>query len=332
MRRNLGRVGVGLALAVGLAGCSSPLPFGGPTATDVPTATATATAEATPDPAAPTADGGAAPETVPDADPAPAATPDPRDQLDPSLREAFDLLDAERAAAGAPALRPAETLTAMASTQASSFAEGSAEWSGDFGEQLAGTGFASGVASVQIDSSPAEGMRAALEDAEMRPQLLDATYSGVGLALTSRPNGQSVLVVVLGYRADDGALPPQSQGAEEALVLTNAERAEYGLAPLTVSEDLNRAAQGQADHQASILEMTHDGNGGLGERLGAVGYRAGAENVAVGQQTVAQVVQGWIDSPGHHTNIVDADMTEMGFAVAFGTDGRAYFAQVFGDR
>ena len=54
--------------------------------------------------------------------------------------------------------------------------------------------------------------------------------------------------------------------------------------------------------------------------------------MAVGQRSVAQVVQGWIDSPGHHANIVHESMTEMGFAVSFGSDGRAYFAQVFGDR
>ncbi|PWD50819.1 CAP domain-containing protein [Serinibacter arcticus] len=154
----------------------------------------------------------------------------------------------------------------------------------------------------------------------------------MGLAVAPLPDGRPMVVVVLGYRADDGAIPAASQGAEEALVLTNAERAAFGLPPLTVSADLNTAAQVQADHQASIGEMTHDGNGGFGERLGAVGYRTGAENVAVGQRSVAEVVQGWISSPGHHANIVNEDMTEMGFAVAFGSDGRAYYAQTFGTR
>lgn len=131
---------------------------------------------------------------------------------------------------------------------------------------------------------------------------------------------------------DNGRLPAGSTGAAEILRLTNAERAAHGLPALTLSEDLNRAAQGQADHQAQLRTMTHDGNGGLGARLGAVGYTTGAENVAVGYGSLAEVMQGWINSPGHHANIVSTTMTEMGFALTLGEDGKPYYARVFGTR
>jgi uncharacterized protein YkwD len=63
------------------------------------------------------------------------------------------------------------------------------------------------------------------------------------------------------------------------------------------------------------------------------GYRWSGigENIASGQESVDQVMAGWLASPGHCANIMDRWFTEMGgaFAVA-GGPGRAYWTQVFG--
>ncbi|MGO1544451.1 MAG: CAP domain-containing protein [Gulosibacter sp.] len=130
----------------------------------------------------------------------------------------------------------------------------------------------------------------------------------------------------------DAPLAQGSAGAEAVLELVNRVRVQEGLDPLELNAQLNEAAQAQADHQASIETMTHDGLGGLGERVSATDYqwRMVAENVATGQLSYSQVMTGWVDSPDHYANIVNPDLTEMGFAMTIGADGRTYFAQVFG--
>lgn len=345
------RVGVAVALGLGLlAGCADPAPRP-PDASPEPAPTSTTTTPqpapgpAPSDPPIPSAAPVESPvpadpvpaepsTTAPPASPAPAA-PAPVPDVAAGLRSGVDALNAARAGEGARALARHDGLTALAQTQADHYGRGGTEWDGDLGAQLAAAGFATGSALARNGGGQGDiggAVSAWLADGDARATLTDPRVSAVGLAQATLPDGRPMVVVVVGYRADDGSIPAASQGAPEALGLTNAERVAFGLPALTISEDLNRAAQGQADHQASILTMTHDGNGGLGARLGAVGYRAGAENVAAGQRSVGEVVQGWIDSPGHHANIVDPDMTEVGFAVAFGADGRSYWAQVFGTR
>lgn len=246
--------------------------------------------------------------------------------------EALALIDAARSGAAARALQVDERLSALAEHQAVHYASGAEDWDGDFGADLAAAGFAQGSARVGSGGSAGEAAEAWLASPEQAAALLDPQLGFVGVASAPWQGEQSVYVVVLGYRADDGSIPAGSGGAAEVLDRTNAERALGGLGPLTSNEQLDVAAQSQADHQAAILEMTHEGNGGLGERVRTAGYtpRVAAENVAVGYPSVAEVIQGWVDSPGHYENIMNPDVTEMGFAVAFGSDGRAYYAQVFG--
>jgi uncharacterized protein YkwD len=56
------------------------------------------------------------------------------------------------------------------------------------------------------------------------------------------------------------------------------------------------------------------------------------ENVAAGQLTAQEVVAGWLASPAHCDNIMDADFTQMAVAYAINTKQEIgiYWAQVFG--
>lgn len=136
--------------------------------------------------------------------------------------------------------------------------------------------------------------------------------------------------------APQAPAPPPASGASEhdlMLSLVNKNRAEVGLAPVTISSALTAAATVQAQFQAANAHMTHDGNGGMGERVSAQGYpwRYVGENVAAGQKDVPEVFTAWANSPGHLANI-RGQFTEMGLASARGTDGVLYWAQVFGGR
>ncbi|HSX88030.1 MAG TPA: CAP domain-containing protein, partial [Pseudomonas sp.] len=78
-----------------------------------------------------------------------------------------------------------------------------------------------------------------------------------------------------------------------------------------------------------------DKNGDLaGKRATRAGYRwqSIGENIAAGQGAAKQVVAGWLASPAHCFNIMNADFTEMGAAYAVNpqSDAAIYWTQVFG--
>lgn len=56
------------------------------------------------------------------------------------------------------------------------------------------------------------------------------------------------------------------------------------------------------------------------DRVRAVGYQEKlvGENIAYGPKSVEEVVQGWLDSPGHCENIMDPRFAEMGIGLAPG--------------
>jgi uncharacterized protein YkwD len=119
---------------------------------------------------------------------------------------------------------------------------------------------------------------------------------------------------------------------EEVLTLVNAARQRAGAAPLTLATPLNSAAQAHAQDLANHQRLSHSGSNGstLRSRIDATGYnwRAIGENVAMGQPTAAEVMRGWMNSPGHRQNLLNPTFTELGLGLAE-AGGRRYWVQVF---
>ena len=57
---------------------------------------------------------------------------------------------------------------------------------------------------------------------------------------------------------------------------------------------------------------------------------ASAENIAWGYRTAKDVVDGWINSPGHRANIVNCTSIAVGVGLAYKSDGTPYWTQDFG--
>ncbi|KAJ9051188.1 hypothetical protein DSO57_1007029 [Entomophthora muscae] len=112
-----------------------------------------------------------------------------------------------------------------------------------------------------------------------------------------------------------------SSGDYEAKALldaVNAERKKQNLAAYTINEKLNKAAQKQSKFQSDKNICSHVGMGGTSpsQRCEAEGYSVCAENVALGQTSLAQVMKGWMESQGHKDNILNPDYKEFGAARA----------------
>ena len=121
----------------------------------------------------------------------------------------------------------------------------------------------------------------------------------------------------------------------EVFRLTNIERVNAGLLPFGESELLTQAADVRAHEIIIRLAEDHTRPDGrefytvLGEN--GVEYRTAGENLASGQMSAAEVVQGWMDSPGHRRNILNPDFGRLGVGVTMNSEGRIYWSQLFID-
>ena len=126
----------------------------------------------------------------------------------------------------------------------------------------------------------------------------------------------------------------------QVLELTNEERTKAGLDPLKLNDKLANAADDHSDSMAQDDFFSHTGADGssVSDRVESNGYQYSTvgENIAAGQTTAQDVVQSWMDSPGHRANILNADYTEIGIGYEFlendtgSVNYNHYWTQVFG--
>lgn len=117
--------------------------------------------------------------------------------------------------------------------------------------------------------------------------------------------------------------------------LTNAEREEAGCPALSVDHDLITASLRQSRYMARTRLFSHVWRNGstFVSRSKAAGYRQPAgENIAWGYRNAADVVDAWMQSPGHRANILNCRAKSIGTGVAYAADGTPYYTQVFGWR
>jgi uncharacterized protein YkwD len=104
--------------------------------------------------------------------------------------------------------------------------------------------------------------------------------------------------------------------------------------PVSLSSTLGDVALGHADDMATNNYFEHEDLHGKSpsDRVRATGYQEKlvGENIAYGPKSVDEVVQGWLDSPGHCENIMDPRFVEMGIGYATSHDSKhaLYWVQV----
>ncbi|AFY80749.1 CAP domain-containing protein [Oscillatoria acuminata] len=122
--------------------------------------------------------------------------------------------------------------------------------------------------------------------------------------------------------------------------LTNVERSQQGLAPLTLNPQLAAAAQVHSANMGMRDFLDHinpfDGTVAADRvTLQGYNYQTVAENVAGGQPTPEQTVLEWMNSPSHRVNILNPAVTEIGVGYHFQENDTGnvnfshYWTQVF---
>jgi len=269
-----------------------------------------------------------------------------------ALREDFARsINAERTREGAVALRPSAPLNRLAQELADELAR---RGETDFGEvsegQIISRAQKAGYPArslteifTRTDGSIPEVMASWRERGDRTWKSLVQASSrdlGVGAAIL---DDVPLYVFLLGISQDDYLAGRSAEHRDlgemrrRMLDRVNAERRSRSLPALGPSATLDRVAQAYADDMLKRSHYGHENPEGLTvrERVYAGGYdlRFIAENLAAGQPTVDEAMDGWMKSEKHRENILSKIYTEAGFGLAIGKNKRGYqiiWVQVFG--
>ncbi|MEW1825792.1 CAP domain-containing protein [Streptomyces sp. NPDC088196] len=286
-----------------------------------------------------------------DAAPAPAAvpsasTPRPRSTPTPSTSRTTDptgfltLANSARAKAGSPPVSLDPRLVTAAQAHASDMAAaGQLSTESRDGTSVYRRVTHAGYAYLTIGEhlvsgprTPAEFVDYCLRTEKARQTLLkrDFTHAGLAQAVNSR-SGDVYWTALWATPLTPGNL---ARTATEVVDLTNAERARAGLRALAVDPLLTAAAQAHSTDMVARAFYSHTSPDGSQpwDRAAAAGSRRRTigENIACGQRSAAEVVEGWMNSPGHRANILKPDFTHIGIGFAGGGQNGTYWTQLFG--
>ncbi len=153
---------------------------------------------------------------------------------------------------------------------------------------------------------------------------------------TQNPGTQNPGTQNPGTQNPDIQNPTQPTDQERAYIqqvidLVNEERAKAGLSPVTEAADVAAAASVRAREITSNFSHSRPNgtyyNTALDE--GGVTYRGSGENIAYGQRTAAEVMNGWMNSQGHRANILNGNYTKIGVGYYENGSGVKYWVQLF---
>lgn len=131
---------------------------------------------------------------------------------------------------------------------------------------------------------------------------------------------------------DTASTKPVSVDRGVALASINAFRAQSGLGSVRFDAVLDKAADRQARAMAARGNLSHSVDGRLPSRVASFGYNwaAVSENIGWNYRSTPAVITGWKNSPGHRRNLLNPNVTEIGFAAATGSNGQPYWALILG--
>lgn len=121
--------------------------------------------------------------------------------------------------------------------------------------------------------------------------------------------------------------------ARATLCLLNRQRRAHGMAKLSFSKRLGKAARGHSAEMASRKYFSHNSRSGASfiDRIRRAGYLSRARRWSVGENiawgtgglsTPRSIVRAWMNSPGHRANILNRNFRHIGIGISLGAPVR----------
>lgn len=113
--------------------------------------------------------------------------------------------------------------------------------------------------------------------------------------------------------------------AYELVDMLNAYRRQNGLSALSIDEDLMACA----DVRSAEISYSFSHTRPNGEICLTASSKMGGENIAAGYRGADAVMEGWKNSPGHNSNMLDSDWEIIGISVFIRDDDPNYYTYYY---
>ncbi|MDP4153788.1 MAG: SafA/ExsA family spore coat assembly protein [Bacillota bacterium] len=149
----------------------------------------------------------------------------------------------------------------------------------------------------------------------------------------ANPQIKNATLIYVGQKINIPEGAPLKSVESQVFDLVNKERAKYGLTPYKMNWELSRVARLKSQdminkHYFSHTSPTYGSPFKMMESFG-LHFSAAAENIAMGQRTAQEVMNAWMNSPGHRANILSRSCTQIGIGAAKSSNGTLYWTQMF---
>ncbi|OAA86904.1 SafA/ExsA family spore coat assembly protein [Clostridium ljungdahlii] len=119
----------------------------------------------------------------------------------------------------------------------------------------------------------------------------------------------------------------------QVVQLVNQARVNSGLQPFTANWELSRVARYKSQDMANKGYFDHTsptyGSPFTMMQNFGIKFTAAGENIAMGQRTAQDVMNSWMNSPGHRANILNPSFNQIGVGLAKSSNGTCYWTQQF---
>jgi uncharacterized YkwD family protein/spore coat assembly protein SafA len=157
--------------------------------------------------------------------------------------------------------------------------------------------------------------------------------TGISEILAQNPQVKNPSLIYPGQKLTIPAPSSVKAFEDEVVRLVNVERSKNGLQALKINWELSRVARYKSQDMVnknyfSHTSPTYGSPFTMMENFG-IRFSSAGENIAYGQRTPVEVMNGWMNSPGHKANILSPSYTQIGVGLAKTQSGVSYWTQMF---
>lgn len=156
---------------------------------------------------------------------------------------------------------------------------------------------------------------------------------GLSEIINSNPQIKNPSLIYPGQKITIPTIQEVKSIEDQVIKLVNIERSKNGLSPLAKNWQLSRVARYKSTDMRdknyfSHTSPTYGSPFKMMEDFG-IRYTAAGENLANGQRTAESVMNAWMNSSGHRSNILSGSFDQIGVGVAKAKNGTYYWTQMF---
>lgn len=156
---------------------------------------------------------------------------------------------------------------------------------------------------------------------------------GISEIISANPQVKNSSIIYPGQKLNIPNIQDVVAIETEVVKLVNQQRAKAGLPLLKQNWQLSRVARYKSQDMINKNYFSHQSPtyGSPFNMMESFGlkFSSAGENIAMGQRTAAEVMNAWMNSPGHRSNILNPSYTQIGVGLAKAKNGTCYWTQMF---